>query len=136
MLGVTRESERREVSDYVLMRAEWLSASDRALIEQVFGKGVRPADVAAIQGCSTLVVQRRVANLVKRLLDPMVVFVLRYHRDWDKGTKKAALLVLVKGVTLRRAASELGVTLHCVRNRVHVVRGLFEVYQGNGKKAR
>ena len=51
MLGVTRESERREVSDYVLMRAEWLLASDRALIEQVFGKGVRPADVAAIQGC-------------------------------------------------------------------------------------
>lgn len=136
MPGVVMESERREISDCVLLRAEWLGEADRALIEQVYGKGVRPADVAAVVGCSTRMVQRRVANLVKRLMDPMIVFVLRNHGDWDKLTAGSALAVLVRGLTLRDAASELGVSLHYVRTRVQVVRGLFEMYRSKGKRMR
>lgn len=112
------------------MRAAWLAPSDRQLVEQVIGRGVRPSSIAAVQGVSSRVVQRRLARLIDRLTDEEALVVMRTHDRWPAKTASVALSVWVRGRSQRQAARELGLSLHDVRKHVHIVRGLLAARSG------
>lgn len=114
----------REASEVLLGRAVFLPASDRALLEQVYDRGVKPRQIAAVTGESTRAVQRRVRILVRRLCDPQVVAVLRHHRQWDRTTARVAIAYWVHRRTLHETAHDLKLTLHQVRQQLQLVRGL------------
>lgn len=120
----TARSLRRDVADRVLDRSEWLDQADRALVAQVIGNGARTGDLARIAGVSPRTIQRRIAKLIDRLLDPEVVHVLREHQRWPAPTRSVALAVWVRGRTLRQAAAELRLSLHQVRQQLQLARGL------------
>lgn len=124
MIATTSESDRRDLSDLLLLRCAWLDEADRELIEQVVGRGVRPSSIAAVTGVTPRAVQRRVTKLVDRLTDAEVLMVLRQHGRWPATTSSVALAVWVRGRTLRQVADELGLTLHEVRQHVQRTRGL------------
>lgn len=118
--------ETRELSETLLNRAQFLEPADRALLEQVLEKGVRPRDIARVAGTSTRTIQRRVRNLMRRLADPDVLYVLRQHRGWSAPLRQVALALWVRRRTLRQTAAELGLSLHRVRQHAAAVRGLIE----------
>ncbi|MEX2672541.1 MAG: hypothetical protein WD294_10565 [Phycisphaeraceae bacterium] len=119
-----RHVEVRDLAEEVLQRAELLDAADRALIEQVLGKGVLPREVAVVTGVSTRCIQRRFRSLIQRLSDPKVLHIMRHRKQWDKLTADVATGVWIKGWSLRHTASQLGVSLHRIRQRVQTVRGI------------
>lgn len=119
-----RQRNVRDMAEMVLRRAELLDTADRALLEQVLGRGVAPRDVAAVKGVSTRTVQRRVRALTRRLTDPQVLHVMRHRGQWEKLTAEVATAVWIRRWTLRRTAKELGVSLHRVRQRVEAVKGV------------
>lgn len=119
-----RHLEVRDLAETVLRRAEFLDANERALLEQVLGKGVRPRDIAAVAGCPTRKVQRQVRAITRRLTDPAVVHVLRHRAQWDRLTAEVATAVWVRGWTYRDTAEHLGISLHRVRQKVEAVRGI------------
>jgi len=122
----TRRSTRRVQGDRLLMRADWLDRSDRALLVQVLGNGVRPADVADLLGLSTRTVQRRIRRLVKRLNSPTTAAVLAHEGHWDRKTFAVAVAVWIRGWTLRRTAEHMNISLHRVRQHLQIARGLIK----------
>mgnify|MGYP006302375777 CR=1 FL=1 len=121
---MSHESARRALADVVLDRAEHLDNPERALIQQVYGQGVRTDDLAAVLGVSRRTVQRRLQRLVERLTDPLTVFVIRHQARWDRLTAAIAVSVWVKGLPLRQAAARHDVSLHTVRQRLAHVKGM------------
>jgi DNA-directed RNA polymerase specialized sigma24 family protein len=128
--------QRRDWADTVLMRACWLDAAERALVEQVVGKGVRPHEIAAVSGRSLRTVQRQLNRVIERLMDKEVEHILRAHGDWDAMASSVALAVWVQGCTLRDTARRLGISLHQVRQQVQVVRGLLAADQAGRRRWR
>jgi len=119
----TRESSRRALAERVLSRADWLDEPDRRLLEQVFGRGARPRDLAPLMNCSTRTVQRRVRRLVRTLTDPTVLTVMRRSRNWPPATREAARRYFVRRHTHRQIAGDTGMTLHEVRTELNRARG-------------
>ena len=119
-----RHADRQTLAEVVLQRAEWLDSSDRALIEQVFGRGGRPREMAAILQVSPRTVQRRIRELVRRLTDPQVLVVLRRQGRWDRTIGSVALAHWVRRRTYRQIGAEKGLTLYEVRQQIQFARGL------------
>lgn len=71
-------------------------------------------------------VRARVRALVERALSPMFVFVASRQADWTPTRRRVAQAVYLHGMTLREAASALGVSLHVVRRHADAVRTLAE----------
>lgn len=126
MIASTQQILTRHRIEQVLMRAEYLDQPDRALLDQVLARNVRPRQIAAVTGCTARCVQRRVRRLVLHLTDPAVLHILRNHRKWEASTGRVALCVLVQRRTLRDTAGELNLSLHEVRQCVQKVKGLLE----------
>ncbi len=126
MIALTRDADRRLQTERVLMRASWLAPADRALVEQVLQRGVRPHQIAAIAGVTTRTIQRRLARLIDRLTDPDCEFILRHHRQWDKPAGDVAIAIWIRGLTFRQTAEQLGMTLHNVRQQVQMIRGYLQ----------
>ncbi len=126
MIASTEQSLTRHHIEQVLMRAEYLDQPDRALLDQVLARGVQPRQIAAVTGCTTRSVQRKVRRLIMHLTDPTVLHILRHHHQWDTATGRVALCVFVRRFTLRRTVEQLDLSLHEVRQCVQKVRGHLE----------
>lgn len=118
------QAQRQELADVVLRRSEWLEPGDRALLEQVFGRGGRARELAAMLQVSPRTVQRRIRQLVRRLTDPRVLVVMRRHGRWEQVIGSVAVAHFIRGLTFRQIAEERGLTLHDVRQQIQFVRGL------------
>lgn len=119
-------STRRLWADRLLHRSAFLDAADRALLEQVIGRGASPTELARAANLSPRSVQRRVQRLAQRLSDPEVESVLRQADHWPAQTAAVGLALWVKGWTQRQTAQRLNLSLHRVRCQAMVVRGLLE----------
>lgn len=120
----TRESDKQALAERVLMRSEHLDPLERALVEQVYERGVPLRQIALVRGCSVRTIQRRIAQLSRRLTHPQVEQVLRQHRHWPTLTARIAMHVWVRGCSMRETAQRLDLTLHQVRMQVQIIRGL------------
>lgn len=116
-------------------RACFLDPPDRALLEQVFDKGVTPGDLAKAAGLHERSIQRRVRSLLRRLADPGVEYILRTHTEWPGELGDVALVLYVRGRSMRETADELNISLHKVRHYASVIDAIVD--QGiNGGRTR
>ncbi|MHC5024344.1 MAG: hypothetical protein ACYTGG_10620, partial [Planctomycetota bacterium] len=129
-LGAVRS--RRRMVEQALEATCWLDDGDRALLQAVLEQGVPVARLARAAGVPTRRLTRRVQRLVRRLADPIVPFVMQHHRDWPPARRRVAETVILRGLSLRTAASRLEMSLHRVRREMSDVRLLHEMVRGAG----
>lgn len=131
---IDNNRESRDLAETVLNRSDLLEERDRALLNQVLGRGVKPHEIAAISGVSTRTVQRQVKTLVDRLLDREVLFVMRHCRYWSRPLATVAVMVWVRSWSQRQTADTMGVSLHAVRQYVQAVRVLMREEADRAKR--
>jgi len=129
-----KASDVRDLYETVLVRAKFLDPRDRALLDQVLGRGVRPYEVAKVAELSTRAVQRRVRLLIRRLLDPGVEYVIRHYHQWPRDVADVAIAVWVKRWSMRRTADHFDLSLHRVRQHVEATRGLISAGRNKSKR--
>ena len=71
-----------------------------------------------------------------RLSDPEVIFVLRNRAKWGEPIATLATAVWVHQKPLREVAAALSMSLHDVRQRVQMIRGVFSESSGFRRLAR
>ena len=122
----------RKLCEQVLNRAGFLPAADQALLEHVLARGVLPREIARLEGggdARVRAIQERVRSLVRRLLHPDVVCVIRHHEQWPEDLRQTALALWVRGETLRDNARSRGLTIYRVRQHVQAIRALIDQTQ-------
>ncbi|MEX2544606.1 MAG: hypothetical protein WD316_05705 [Phycisphaeraceae bacterium] len=119
--------QRRRAAERLLTLAEHLPAQDRLLLEQVYRNGLSVAEVAHLMGARPRRLQRRVAQLLRRLRDPLFRFVVGRSDLLPRDVQPTARLVVIEGRSLRDAARARGRSLHAVREQVRTLRTLAQV---------
>lgn len=91
------------------------------------------SDIAALRGVSPSVLRRRVRRLVKRMASDEFLFVSRHVAPrhggscpWSSTRRRVAEACVLRGLSLRQAASLLNLSLHTVRTHRGAVAALFD----------
>ncbi|HHN79041.1 MAG TPA: hypothetical protein ENK11_10285 [Phycisphaerales bacterium] len=110
--------------------AAWLTAEDRELVTAVFGEGLSVAAYARRRRekdspVPVRTARRRLRKIIARLLSPRFVFVIENRKAWPATRRRAAMACVVQGLSLREAASKMGVSLHAVRRHMDAVEALY-----------
>jgi hypothetical protein len=151
-----RRKQRRELTELILGRAVWLDPPDRVLIESVYRHEQTVAQLATLVEEDPRRLRRRIRVLVRRLLSEDYARTvrrltrsfasegggagaaaegtkrLRRGSAWNEVRRKVAEECIVNGRSLREAARNLNLSLHCVRMHHAAVSAVIEA-DGNGR---
>lgn len=144
-----RRKADRGLTTLLCERARHLDRGERTLVESVFRDGRSLLDIARLRastdgaagrtdGPEVRVAARRLARLLKaivrRLVSPLFVFVAsaldraEVRGDspaWPPERRQIATLVVLRGVSVRRAARRLGIGLHAARAHARAVEAMY-----------
>ena len=121
-----RIQARRASAERLLDYADHLDGSDRALLRAVFDRGLTSTDLARVIGQEPRAVRRRVQRLVERIGSASFQFVMRNRDGWPLSRRQVGESNILRGSTQRRAAMQLGLSLHQVRSEIERIRALYE----------
>ncbi len=119
--------ERRDAAERLLALAEHLPTDERLLIEQVYRHGLSIAQLAQLAGERPRRLQRRVAQILRRMRDPLFRFVAGRGELLPRDVRPTARLVVLEGRSLRDAARRRASSLHYVRQHMRTIRTLAQV---------
>lgn len=125
-LSDLRRKRRREVVALVLERADRLPEDERGLLRAVLADGRSVAEVARIRGESARSTSRRVHRIVSRALSPLFAFASQQMDGWPRRRRNVAEATVIRGLSLRAAAEELGETVYAVRREREKIQDLLE----------
>lgn len=131
-----RRGVRRDIARTLVDRAAFLLEQDRYLIEGVFRDGRPISDLAGMWhehpagGCAPRSLRRRLHRLVDRLLSPRFEVVAQLNHTWTPTRKRVATACILHGLSTRRAAAELGISLHTVRRQVDAINTICDAVTG------
>ena len=125
-LSDLRRRRRREVVELVLERAGRLPEDERDLLSSVLAEGRSIAEVARIRGEPARSTSRRVHRIVARVLCPLFAYASQQMDGWPRRRRRIADATVIRGLSLRAAAQELGETVWAVRREREKIRDLFE----------
>lgn len=108
----------------MLLRSEHLPRSDAAFIRSLYVDGLSAVKVAALQGQDPRAVRRRARRLLKRLSEPLFIFVVREKASWSSVRRRVAEAGVLAGRGLRAAAKETGLSVHVVRRHLEAIRAM------------
>ena len=128
-MDLRRPADRAERIE-ILDRARWLTDLERTILEAYFREGDTASDIAGRVGLAPQAVRRRIRNALGRMTSPEFLYVLRTHRRWPDLRREIARRHVLWGQGLRTVASDLGVTIHVVRQHRDRIRTLFEATRG------
>jgi len=122
--ALARPGNRAELEE--LMRlAIHLNTPDRDLLAAVYNDGIPLRRIGRILGIrSQATLARRVRRALDRLTNPLFRQVLGARNHWPAERRAVAELVLLRGVTNRQAADELGLSLHRVRQHLAAIKAV------------
>lgn len=109
-------------------RAEWCLPDDRALVQAMYQQGLSAAQIAQLRDAPVQLVRRRIKSVVRRVLSPRYLFVLRHRDAWSPSRRRVATACVLQGRTLRQTARHLQVSLYTVRRQMDAVSALFEAH--------
>lgn len=121
-----RRRHRADHADRLVRLASYLPPTDRALVEAVYLHGRSAIDIALLAGQSVRRVRSRIRTVVKRVVSPQYLFVLRKRDSWTKIRKQVATAVVIEGLSMRRAAPRLKLSYHTVRRHIAAIVTMFE----------
>lgn len=125
-LSDLRRHRRREVVELVIERSRRLPEDERALVEAVLAEGRSVAEVARLRGESARATRRRVHRIVARALSPLFAFVSQHLDAWPSRRRRVAEITVIRGLSLRAAAEELGETVWAVRREREKIQDQLE----------
>ncbi|MEM9065888.1 MAG: hypothetical protein AAGB51_10410 [Planctomycetota bacterium] len=125
-LSDLRRHQRRDVIERVLEAAHALPEPDRELLQAVLQEGTPVNRLARLRGVSVRVTRREVTNLIQRVLSPVYGFVVQQRAGWPRRRARVAELTVVRGMSLRAAAEQLGETVWTVRREREAIGALLE----------
>ncbi|MDQ7012964.1 MAG: hypothetical protein Q9O74_03600 [Planctomycetota bacterium] len=134
-----RRGFRRDVARTLVDRAVHLPEQDRYLIEGVFRDGRPISDLAQMwrehpgPGRAPRSLRRRLHRLVDRLLSPRFEVVAQLNHTWTPTRKRVATACVLHGLSTRRAAADLGISLHTVRRQVDAINAICDAVSGGRK---
>lgn len=111
-------------SSRLIRRAHWLDPDDRELILAVFDRGQSAASIANISESSPRLVRKRIKQLIARLNDPRVAYVVAHHRQWGRTRQAVGRGLFIRGQSMREVSDRLGVSLHCVRKHRDAIEAM------------
>jgi hypothetical protein len=114
--------------DQILEYSRDLSAADRALIEGVYVRGMRPAEFARAVGMESGAIRKRLERTVRRMSSPLFRFVVRHKNDWTEDRAAIADAVILRGLSQRSTAMMLGIGVHRVRREIDRIRALVDEF--------
>ncbi len=117
---------RRASAEEVLSRAHLLEATDRRVIEAIYGSGRTAAEVARVLGLPARKVSGRVRGVVKRLCSRECTLVQSMKSRWPETRRAVAVACFVHGLSIRRASERLGISFHSARQHYAAVRAILE----------
>lgn len=113
-----------QTSGRLVRRAHWLDPDDRELILAMFDRGQSAASIASIHQSNPRMVRRRLRQLITRLNDPRVAYVVAHQGHWGRTRQRVARDLFIRGFTMRQVSERLGVSLHCVRKHRDAIEAL------------
>jgi len=123
----------REQAERLVDRASALPDPDRVLVELVFREGKSMSDIAALRGVPPSVLRRRVRRLVRRMASDEFLFVSRHVAPrhggpcaWSGTRRRVAEACVLRGLSLRQAATLLNLSLHTVRTHRVALAAMFD----------
>lgn len=116
----------REAAEELVRRADLLSPEDRALIHAIYEDGRSGEEVARLIGVSPRALRRRLARLVERVRSARFLFVGSRLYGWPMTRRRVAAAVVLRGMSVRRAAAELGVSTYAVRVHLQAIDAMLE----------
>jgi DNA-directed RNA polymerase specialized sigma24 family protein len=130
----SRETEsellrQRDLAERLGARASLLPPADRVLLRAAFEDGRSVPELARLSGEPERKVRRRVERLVRRVGSDRFFFVGRHLQRWPPTRRKVAEAVVLSGLSMRRAARELRLTVYAVRLHMEAVNAMFESAQ-------
>lgn len=121
-----RRKRSREITSELLERSHWLAPEDRALMLAVLRDNLTAAEVAQARAERPRIVRRRIRQLIKHMSSPLFHFAATNAPRWPDLRRAIATTIVLRGRSNREAAAELGLSLHTVRNEMHVIQALAE----------
>lgn len=121
-----RRSVPADLARTVADRAHWCMPEERALIEAMYRQGMTAQQIAKLRDEPATAIRRRIRTVVRRVLSPRFVFVLRHRDQWPPMRKRVATACILQGRTLREAAAHLHLSLHAVRRQMDAITGMFD----------
>ncbi|MBX3318048.1 MAG: hypothetical protein KF902_14425 [Phycisphaeraceae bacterium] len=108
----------RERASGLLSRVMLLAPEDQWLLDQHLGHGRAIAEIARQIGRSPSSLRERVRRLIGRIESPAYGLALTGVSSWDATARACVLACVGRGISMRRAARELGIGEHVVRARM------------------
>lgn len=124
-----RRRASRDHAEAIIARSQFLSGSDRAIIESIYSEGLTAAEIAAIRDECPRAIRRRVRSVVTRLQTPLFAFVVQQRPNFSPLRRRIATMCVLHGHSIRAAAERTGLTLHAVRKHMHAIHALFDAAQ-------
>lgn len=121
-----RLRRRRADAELVLMRAEHLPPADAEFIRAIFSQGLTATRVAALQGADPRLVRRRARAILRRMNEPIFMYVARERGGWSTVRRRIAESGVLAGRGLRAIAAETGLSIHLVRRHMEAIRAMSE----------
>lgn len=121
-----RRKHARDTVDQLIDRATLLDPTERALIEAIYRDGKPVVELAPLLAADPRVLRRRIRRIVRRAMSHEFAIVAQHRDRWPATRKRVATLCVLQGLSLREAASHLGISLHAVRRQHAAVQALID----------
>lgn len=119
-----RRKRQSTLSSRLVRRAHWLDPDDRELILAMFDRGLNAARIASMIGQNPRIVRKRIRQLVSRLNDPRVAYVVAHRPGWGRTRSRVARELFIRGRSMRETSDALGLSLHCVRKHRDAIEAM------------
>lgn len=119
-----RQRAFRDRAEDQIALAEWLHPTERALIESVFDRGMTVSRLALMSGDDPRLLQRRFRRLLRRMNSREFREVIRRADTWPVTRRRIARACILQGLTLRRTAEQLRLSIHTVREQLAIIRAV------------
>ncbi|MFT3687043.1 MAG: hypothetical protein QM783_19330 [Phycisphaerales bacterium] len=122
-----------ELAVSIARRATLLDPADRLLLEQLYASGWPATRVAALRSEHVRAVRARASRLVRRILSPAFQVVATRSDCWPRQLQRVGNAVFIRGLSLRAAAKELGLSYFRVSQHAKAIRAIAEAVRAEDR---
>lgn len=118
------QRRRRDQAEQLVSLASHLPPADKALIEQIYDRGLSASELARATGRCPRTLQRRAQAAMQRINTPEYRFLAQHGDQLSTDARRTARHVIFAGQSYRAAAHATDQTIHRVRQHLLTLRTL------------
>jgi hypothetical protein len=134
--GDLRLNTTQSLAQKIASRTEFLPASERVLLEQVFIQGAPITRIAALAGADARSIRRRAKRLAARALSAAFYEVAMHSAGWTDEMKAVGEAVFIRGMSARAASRALGLPYRVAAFHAATIRTLAKSRKPSAAKKR